>query len=254
MDPNTLVWTIYRVGLQFLLFSGAKISVQYTMGVFGVYVAVSSVLQFWKRPMLMRPQEGGTTGAYIEAKCTYQDINKPFEQCLFKFGLQVMLLIFYTRSLLSIDSVATITNQQLIFFLCGIPIAVIGIEEASNFFNNQYAFWWLLAKHPKGHERTNWQIRAFLSWVVNEVMQMFVFMTLPLVLMSADSELEFVKDATAVLFITALDDLSEAASIELTDYKEEIRSNIEGEDALESGLEQKPGPKQTSDGDAFVTA
>merc|ERR1712061_84266 len=133
-------------------------------------------------------------------------------------------------------------------------IAVIGLEEASSFFSNQYDFWWLLAKNPKGHEITNWQVRCFLAWAVNEVIQMFVFMTLPLVLMSADSEMEFVKDATAVLFITALDDLSESVPIELTDYKEEITSNIEGEDALESGLEQKPCPKQISDGDAFVTA
>merc|ERR1712061_757243 len=133
-------------------------------------------------------------------------------------------------------------------------IAVIGLEEASSFFSNQYDFWWLLAKNPKGHELTNWQVRCFLSWAVNEVIQIFVFMTLPLVLMSADSEMEFVKDATAVLFIAALDDLNDPVPIELTDYKDDIACNKKGEDTLELGPGQQPGPKHASADAPFVAA
>jgi len=58
--------------------------------------------------------------------------------------------------------------------------------------------------------------------------------------------LEFVKDATAVLFITALDDLSETVPIELTDYKEDIESSEEDEDVMKSGPDQETHPKQSN--------
>jgi len=52
--------------------------------------------------------------------------------------------------------------------------------------------------------------------------------------------MEFVKDATAVLFITALDDLSESVQIKLTDYKEDTAPRTEDEEMFESGPEKIP--------------
>ena len=48
-------------------------------------------------------------------------------------------------------------------------------------------------------------MRLLMSWIVNDILFTTVFLLLPLVTMGSDNDMEFVKDCTAVLFISQFD-------------------------------------------------
>jgi hypothetical protein len=55
----------------------------------------------------------------------------------------------------------------------------------------------------------NLRARRFMSSFVNGVLHGFILRATPLVLMQSESNLDFVKDAFAILFIVCLDDIDE---------------------------------------------
>lgn len=49
------------------------------------------------------------------------------------------------------------------------------------------------------------QLRVFMSWLVNSLFANIIVLMLPIILMDSEDGVEFVKDATSVMFIAELD-------------------------------------------------
>eukprot|EP00927_Polykrikos_kofoidii_P052878 TRINITY_DN4689_c0_g2_i1.p1 TRINITY_DN4689_c0_g2~~TRINITY_DN4689_c0_g2_i1.p1 ORF type:complete len:637 (+),score=117.17 TRINITY_DN4689_c0_g2_i1:22-1911(+) len=161
----------------------------------------------------------------------YMDLTQPFAlKVLVIFAGQVVLFGVYFvvlksegyQLLCDWPGEGSTLAGRLLLFLCCIVIQFLTATQSGSSFRDNSLNWvvmlsvkeWPGAYHvPAGALQVDKEdvqayvtIRMFFGFLVNVVFGDFILYTLPLVLMSNDSGLDFVKDCLALAFIMTLDD------------------------------------------------
>ena len=140
-------------------------------------------------------------------------------------------------------------NKKKAFFLLGSVVGVFMRPLMETFYSTEDESIW---KHFHGKTRRDkdrgWEIflRWLMSFVVNEIYPLAVIFMVPLVLCQAEENVEFVKDATAILFIHQLDNIT-GEPMKIEKPKEKEKDNLKQEKAAVVSKTPKmlPAPKMT---------
>ena len=137
-------------------------------------------------------------------------------QCAGIFSGQVMLYCLAMQGVLDREIYAdrTIPTKSTLFFCAGTVVAFM--QEVVNIIDDQWKkewedFWCVyFAKRgpgfrPPSHHHP-W-IRVVMSFLVNNYFMKTMITVLPCALMESSDSMEFVKDATSILFIAKIDDV-----------------------------------------------
>lgn len=204
--------------VQVLVFGSLKSSPAAALLVCLVYpVILGFFLCFYEVMQLRATMEGKRASvAMVESlkpTSVYTDIHLGnMLQCLAIFGGQVMLYSLVLQGVIEREAYADgcIPAKQASYFLAGAVVAfvqeIVFIME-DPWFREWDTFWSVYFGKPGFKAaRLPW-IRAAMSFVVNYYFQKAMMYVLPLVLMESSNSMEFVKDATSVLFISRIDDV-----------------------------------------------
>eukprot|EP00435_Cladocopium_sp_Y103_P070979 s196_g36.t1 len=134
-------------------------------------------------------------------------------QCFAIFGGQVMLycMVFrgvwerepYTDGLVPARSTFFFVTGNIVSFMV---FMVFHIEDPWNV--EWFSFWRVYLASSGFRAPTHWpRSRIAMSFTVNVFFHYLMITVLPLVLMESSNSMEFVKDATSVLFISRIDDV-----------------------------------------------
>lgn len=134
-------------------------------------------------------------------------------QCLAIFGGQVMLYSFVLQGVLEREAYAngSVPAKSTGFFVAGAFVSFM--QEIVDIIQDQWRiewekFWSVYFGKPGFRTRVHWPLsRVTMSFLVNCYFQKTMLCVLPLALMDSSNSMEFVKDATSILFISKIDDI-----------------------------------------------
>lgn len=135
--------------------------------------------------------------------------------CTCMFVIQIMLYgyllmsVYYGEKLVH-DSVS---DRMWVQYVCGSVLAGTLLGFDASFIPGECQPFWNFYKYQRGFRRKHHfaRIRFLMSYTVNELFAATAHLVLPFVLMEAPENMDFVKDATCVLFIAQLDTLQVVA-------------------------------------------
>ena len=148
---------------------------------------------------------------HLQPVSVYTDLHVGnFFECVTVFVLQVMLYMFLLLTVYHQEKLSEeeITEQQLFMYVCGSVVGLVLRLREQSFLEAEWEPFW----HPYFYEDF-WRphhfakVRCFMSWLANEAFARTIFFLLPVILMYSPDLLEFVKDATCIVFIAHLDDV-----------------------------------------------
>jgi len=163
------------------------------------------------------PTPDQSTKTDMPAVSVYTDVCGDTYEFLFTLSVQFTLYFYVLEWVFKQEKLAYESgSQEQIFLSRGTIIAVVCRRFSETFHNGEFKpFWehvWLKAK--AGEFRNTpamvWGyvlFRFVSSWLVNDVLALSTLFLLPVILSQADDQIEFVKDATAVLFIAEMDNM-----------------------------------------------
>ena len=204
--------------IQLLVFGSLKSSPAAALLVCLVYpVLIGFFFVFYEVVQLRATMEGKRASvAMVESlkpSSVYTDIHLGnMLQCLAIFGGQVMLYSLVLQGVIEREAYADgfIPAKQALYFLAG---AVVGFVQEIVYiiddpWRHEWETFWSVYFGKPGFKaaRLPW-IRAAMSFVINYYFHKAMMYVLPLVLMESSNSMEFVKDATSVLFISRIDDV-----------------------------------------------
>lgn len=231
------------IALTLIIFGSAKHSVQLTLVGTGVYFTVQGLLYFGTKEVMLKFKERVLSKAArvadsewanaalqyevvseedsesaedqcpdeLSATNTYCDLHGSFAKCIGKFVAQLVMGWFFFISACEIKFPRELTHAQSTYFIAAAVLSVVIRPDVSSFFNHEWVgFWRTYFKHQNKYDHEFPVLagcRCFCSWIVNHLLLSVVYTAFPVVVLSCSNHLEFVKDATAVLFITSLDNL-----------------------------------------------
>jgi len=148
---------------------------------------------------------------HLQPVSVYTDLHVGnFFECVTVFVLQVMLYMFLLLTVYHQEKLIEeeITEQQLFMYICGSVVGLVLRLREQSFLAAEWEPFW----HPYFYEDFRRphhfaKVRCFMSWLANEAFARTIFFLLPVILMYSPDLLEFVKDATCIVFIAHLDDV-----------------------------------------------
>ncbi|CAE7705290.1 unnamed protein product [Symbiodinium necroappetens] len=148
---------------------------------------------------------------HLQPVSVYTDLHVGnFFECVTVFVLQVMLYMFLLLTVYHQEKLIEkeITEQQLFMYVCGSVVGLVLRLREQSFLAAEWEPFW----HPYFYEDFRRphhfaKVRCFMSWLANEAFARTIFFLLPVILMYSPDLLEFVKDATCIVFIAHLDDV-----------------------------------------------
>jgi len=165
---------------------------------------------------------GADNGA-LEITNKFQDIGTSLVHLVVLILAQITFFAFFVGEMMH---PAALTPLAYKYWAAAIPMQIISRNLMGRSFCNEVQFWNLLF-HADAEAGTQLQrefggkkitiaanpvrmfIRALMSFYVNNISMSLVAITLPLFMMTAPTDIDFVKDCFAVVFITTLDDVGE---------------------------------------------
>lgn len=133
-----------------------------------------------------------------------------FIQCGGVFAIQVALYMMLMLWVFEQEPFRSEDDTKVMFYIVGAFIGTVIRIHHGAFHSVEWApFWHHYFKGDfRGTGRGHYPfLRLFLSWLVNELFAQATILMLPVILTESSDRVEFVKDATAVLFISELDKL-----------------------------------------------
>lgn len=143
------------------------------------------------------------------------------------FALQVILLKYYVEYLVNLDETAEVNYE---YWWVDFLLNFVNTINSRNFGTQEIGLWiwfWELTGTAKELEVDSMQggnptptkvgviVRCFMSSVVNMSFSSYVFCTLPIFVMTADSSIDLVKDCLAIAFIMDIDDLGQSTKLKV---------------------------------------
>lgn len=176
----------------------------------------------WGDPRWEDEEEGeGDEDDPVTSK--YMDLTYPIRRLFPMFIIQGALLLLYVDNLNSDDDTKDIEKVKFSYWIVGVLLQLYaGDRQLGDAYNKNY--WDALDKSVLKDQKhcvfntcsltygTEWDMRNFMDFTINSVCRLIIMFTFPIML-CVEEPLDFVKDCTAVFFMTTLDDL------ELDDYK-----------------------------------
>jgi len=165
--------------------------------------------------------------APLLASTQYQDVGTPLVRLCVLFLAQCILVSFYCNA---VEEQVELTPKAYAFWIAAIPMQIIAKQMMGAPFCQEISFWNDMlhsdadAVVQRGDDessptiqmsKTSCIIRSAMSYYANNFCIALIALTLPLFMLAAESEIEFVKDCFAVVFITTLDDLSESVALHI---------------------------------------
>lgn len=166
----------------------------------------------------------------LEATNQFQDVRTSLVFLTVLTIAQVTFVKFYFNQMMT---KVEFTAQAYRYFLCAIPMQVVGQGMLGADFCTELRLWNKLLNSPGvgatvqvGDDGSaevvkvsyaSCLIRSMMSFYANNLSIACMFLTLPLFMMSAASDIDFVKDCFAVVFITTIDDLGDAIPLKVLD-------------------------------------
>lgn len=121
------------------------------------------------------------------------------------FAIQIALYLMLLLSVFDQEALE-FNDQEVLFFVVGGFIGgVIRIHQGAFHSVEWKPFWREYFLHVEKDDHHYPYRRMILSWLVNELFAQATVLLLPAILTASSDRVEFVKDATAVLFIAELD-------------------------------------------------
>ena len=146
------------------------------------------------------------TNVNLQPVSVYTDLK--VANCFDYCGVFAIQVALYLMLLLSVydQEPLEFSEQEVLFFVVGGFIGgVIRIHQGAFHSVEWRPFWREYFVHvEKDNEHYPYR-RMILSWLVNELFAQAIVLLLPAILTASSDRVEFVKDATAVLFIAELD-------------------------------------------------
>lgn len=192
------------------------------------------------------------------AASKYTMLSLPLRRVIPLFVVQLGLFSFYINALSTNSNMINENKQQLGKWLIGVLIALFAAEQQ---LGDSYdlAFWELLFDKKREQIKTQrhdfiqgwfrisfkreWQIRHAMDWIVNFLVRLTIFYTFPMVLW-VEGSMEFVKDCTAIFFLTTLDDLDSSAVLSISQLTAKLKFDMFYEHVLASGWQEgEPEPE-----------
>mmetsp|Transcript_71291 Transcript_71291/g.167007 ORF Transcript_71291/g.167007 Transcript_71291/m.167007 type:complete len:323 (-) Transcript_71291:166-1134(-) len=148
----------------------------------------------------------------LQPVSVYTDMEAgTFLKCVAVFVLQMLLYVMLFRWINSQPVIDPETTEEVVtwYFIAGAIVSTVSRTMSAGFVSGELLPFWAVyfyahgGKYHRSHHYP--KMRFFMSWLVNSYLNHAIFLMLPLVVMISDNDMEFVKDATAVLFISQLD-------------------------------------------------
>jgi len=187
-----------------------------------------------------------STAADVEAADIYQDLSKPFVNMATMGFAQCILLAFFVLGLFQ-SGVPDFTSRTVFFYYfagCVVQAMLIVQKEPSvlRFDASAMIFWIYAFRHAGGSfveadkddskpitvSCSNLVVRFTLWTMVNVVGQTALIMTVPLLLCTSQTYMDFVLNAAASIFIIELDDCDSKSFRAVAPGKASAKVDIEG--------------------------
>lgn len=216
--------------LYLLIYAAQKHSPLFTVILGAVYIVLRSVLLLYRG-------KANTTEETLAPVSVYTDLRTgtTFEY-LGVFGIQVTLYMMLMLSVVDQPALTGNEDEKVSFFIIGSFIGTVMRSQQGAFFSIEWRPFWK-RYFTEGFRDTVWHYplrRIFLSWLVNELFAQTTLLMLPLILIGSSDRVEFVKDATAVLFIAELDKLESVTVKQEILKRDSQRLMVEREGEIDS--------------------
>ena len=147
------------------------------------------------------------------------------DECLAVFSVQIMLYIYVVESVYSREPIPH-DDEATAKYLAGALFGLVMLAQHGALMTLEGSdFWipyiWHYAPCKPIVSLLGLTLRIVMSWMVNQFFAEMAFIMLPVVLLDSSNSLEFVKDATCILFIAGLEQ-AELAPIEKPEDIEDI--------------------------------
>ena len=147
------------------------------------------------------------------------------DECLAVFSVQIMLYIYVVESVYSREPI-THDDEATAKYLAGALFGLVMRTQHGALMTVEGSdFWipyiWHYSRCKPIVSPLGLTLRIVMSWMVNQFFAEMAFIMLPVVLLDSSNSLEFVKDATCILFIAGLEQ-AELAPIEKPEDIEDI--------------------------------
>jgi len=175
------------------------------------------------------PDNDGKAGDGTEN--LYMDLTTPISGVTPVFFIQIFLMMFYCSDMNDPDSDTKKPNKvEFGYWIVGVLVQLYaGEQQLGKPYNSKYWMSLLKLQNPDtGEECENtaavasqeakfydcirgltykheWQLRSWMDYLVNSVIRDFIMFTFPIML-AVEEPMDFVKDCTAIFFLTTLDD------------------------------------------------
>jgi len=156
----------------------------------------------------------------IEPVSVYTDIHQGAAlHCVAVFTVQVMLYLFmlltvYSQQKYDEDMYLEHEGRPTTLYVCGAIISTVVRSQDEGFLFGECRPFWQpyfccdgFENEKKQHCQCVVYLRLLMSVIVNEILANAALFLLPTILMVAPDYMEFVKDATCIMFISKLDTL-----------------------------------------------
>ena len=147
----------------------------------------------------------------LEPVSVYSDFEgSGLLDCTTVFVLQVMLYVVLLLSVVQQPSPRDqISDRQVMFYVGGAIISIVMQLRGETFKKVEWKPFWRHYFYQGFQKAEHWsRVRISMSWLVNQVFAQTTMLMVPVILMEAGDYMDFVKDATSILFIAELDVLS----------------------------------------------
>lgn len=208
---NFLLTAFFLAGLQFLLYGSKKHSMFWA--VIGLLILYAGWSLFCFMLVATDPKDSNFNAKTTKAKNVYQNFNVSAWNWSVRFALQAVLMWVYFRGLFQHDpsdpnstqAPLQTTNFQTVYYALGAAIAIV-LQTTNNFWGAEATFW---HDTKKDFSDNHWHCRLFISVLINALAQNMLLSTMPMMLMLSSDDMDFIKNAVSVAFITTIDDIAD---------------------------------------------
>ena len=218
-NVDTVVGTVMAlwqsVAMNLVLFGSLKHSMKAAVTVAMIHTFIRSVFILMiagDDKKIKQKKDVAVKAGCLKPVSAYTDMEKgTVLQCLPVFGVQVTLYIMMLQSVWDRDAFTEaqpMTDRQVVLFVVGAFVSAVMNLIVDRFESGAYMPFWGVYFHAQEEFRKNRHfpiLRVVLSWVVNSFLASTAIFLIPVILMDAPDNMEFVKDATCILFIAEID-------------------------------------------------
>jgi hypothetical protein len=231
------------VGIDLLFLGGLEYNWQTAVTLFRFFITARAVQGFivftygvTRGSTYRKESEEKKDTVTIIAENRFQDFTTSLVHISVLIAAQMTFMKFYTWEM---TKPMPFTARSYVYWLAAVPMQVVARGLMGRSFCHECTFWHTMLHiretdiikagelddeaEPIDIKYSSVVIRSLMSFYVNNLSMAWIALSLPVFTMSAPTDIDFVKDCFAIVFITTLDDLPDNVTLTVQRVKERLQ-------------------------------